>query len=151
MLPPSHTSLIMWDLLFYSLVENIVWPHYSPRGRFVPIKLMLCMLAISILPVSKIILFDFRIVLTMSYFVFFISLYIFIAISSNILRLVCRDQSFCYYSSVCFYAIQCSLSLSPPVLSPKFLSVPISPIKNTPLHCQTQLLPSTTCFQTHKS
>jgi hypothetical protein len=32
------------------------------------------------LPVSKIILFDFRIVLTMSYFVFFISLYIFIAI-----------------------------------------------------------------------
>ena len=35
-----------------------------------PIKLILYMLAVSMLPVSKIILFDFRIVLTMSYFVF---------------------------------------------------------------------------------
>jgi hypothetical protein len=36
----------------------------------VPIKLILCMLAVSMLSVSKIILFDFGIVLTMSYFVF---------------------------------------------------------------------------------
>jgi hypothetical protein len=42
--------------------------------------------------------------------------------------------------------IQCSLGLSPPPfycqprLSPKFLSVRISPIKNTLLYCQTQLL-----------
>ena len=38
-----------------------------------------------------------------------------------------------------------------PRLSPKFSSVPISPIKNTPLYCQTQLPPSTTGFQTQKS
>jgi hypothetical protein len=37
--------------------------------------------------------------------------------------------------------IQCSLGLSPPVLSPKFSSVPISPITNTLLYCQTQLPP----------
>jgi hypothetical protein len=36
-------------------------------------------------------------------------------------------------------------------LSPKFSSVPISPITNTPLYCQTQLLPSATAFQTQKS
>ena len=38
-----------------------------------------------------------------------------------------------------------------PRLSPKFSSVPISPIKNTPLYCQTQLPPSATGFQTQKS
>jgi hypothetical protein len=32
-----------------------------------------------------------------------------------------------------------------------YCSVPISPIKNTPLYCQTQLLPSATGFQTQKS
>ena len=52
--------------------------------------------------------------------------------------------------------IQCSLGLAPPFyrqphLSPKFSSVPISPIKNTPLYCQTQLPPSATGFQTQKS
>ena len=47
-----------------------------------------------------------------------------------------------------FSNIQCSLGLSPPILSPKFSSVPISPIKNTPLYCQTQLPPSATGFQT---
>ena len=53
--------------------------------------------------------------------------------------------------------IQCSLGLSPPPfyrqprLSPKFSSVPISTVKNTPLYCQTQLPPSTTGFQTQKS
>jgi hypothetical protein len=36
-------------------------------------------------------------------------------------------------------------------LSPKFSSVPISPITNTPLYCQTQLPPSATAFQTQKS
>jgi hypothetical protein len=36
-------------------------------------------------------------------------------------------------------------------LSPKFSSVPISSIKNTPLYCQTQLPPSATGFQTQKS
>ena len=36
-------------------------------------------------------------------------------------------------------------------LSPKFSSVPISPITNTPLYCQTQLPPSATGFQTQKS
>jgi hypothetical protein len=35
-----------------------------------------------------------------------------------------------------------------PRLSPKFSSVLISPIKNTLLHCQTQLPPSATGFQT---
>jgi hypothetical protein len=39
--------------------------------------LYICMLAVSMLPVSVIILFDVRIVPTMSYFLFFISLYIF--------------------------------------------------------------------------
>ena len=38
-----------------------------------------------------------------------------------------------------------------PRLSAKFSSVPISPIKNTPLYCQTQLPPSATGFQTQKS
>ena len=38
-----------------------------------------------------------------------------------------------------------------PRLSPKFSSVPISPIKNTLLYCQTQLPPSATGFQTQKS
>jgi hypothetical protein len=38
-----------------------------------------------------------------------------------------------------------------PRLSPKFLSVLISPIKNTLLYCQTQLPPSATGFQTRKS
>jgi hypothetical protein len=38
-----------------------------------------------------------------------------------------------------------------PHLSPKFSSVPISPIKNTPLYCQNQLPPSATGFQTQKS
>ena len=38
-----------------------------------------------------------------------------------------------------------------PRLSPKFSSVPISPVKNTPLYCQTQLPPSATGFQTQKS
>ena len=37
-----------------------------------------------------------------------------------------------------------------PRLSPKFSSVPISPIKNTPLYCQTQLPPSPQVFR-HKS
>ena len=91
--------------------------------------LYICMLGVSMLPVSMIILFDFRIVLTMSYFLFFISLYIFIAISKKIVRLVCLDQSVCYYSSICIYAIQCSLGLSPPVISPKFLSVRFPPLK----------------------
>jgi hypothetical protein len=35
------------------------------------------------------------------------------------------------FSRFLLQIIQCSLSLSPPVLSPKFSSVPISPIKNT--------------------
>ena len=36
-------------------------------------------------------------------------------------------------------------------LLPKFSSVPISPITNTLLYCQTQLPPSATAFQTQKS
>ena len=38
-----------------------------------------------------------------------------------------------------------------PRLSPKFSYVPISPIKNTSLYCQTQLPPSATGFQTLNS
>ena len=38
-----------------------------------------------------------------------------------------------------------------PRLLTKFSSVPISPIKNTLLYCQTQLPPSATGFQTQKS
>ena len=63
----------------------------------------------------------------------------------------------CNASSVCAFFYHC-LYRAPSVyrppfsrLSPKFSSVPISPVKNTPLYCQTQLPPFATGFQTQKS
>jgi hypothetical protein len=79
----KHDLPLTQDLLcegwhFTHLWKTLLWPHHSSRRSFVPIKLMLCkcMIGVSMLPVSTIILFDFRIVPTMCYFLFFISLYI---------------------------------------------------------------------------
>ena len=56
------------------------------------------------------------------------------------------------------FTVQCSLGLSPP--RSRFIAklayrqnsrLPISPIANTQLYCQTQLPPSATAFQTQKS
>ena len=81
-LHPSHSSLSMRALLFYSLVENISMTSSFTKKEICAHKtnyIYISMLALSMLPVSVIILFDVRIVPTptMSYFLFFISLYIF--------------------------------------------------------------------------
>jgi hypothetical protein len=60
------------------------------------------------LPLSVIILLDFRIVPTMWYFLFFISLYIschFYISQFHLSLPFCFDPSFCSYSSGCIYAI----------------------------------------------
>ena len=70
---------------------------------FVPIKLILCtcMIGVWMLPVSKIILFDVRIVPTMCYFLFFIILLSFITGSSVQIN---QEQS-SGISDIIFYAI----------------------------------------------
>jgi hypothetical protein len=73
------------------------------------------------------------------------------------------NQYVCFYHDIAWKSswkrliyIQCSLVLSPPHfianLAYRQNSRPsISPIKNTPLYCQTQLPPSATGFQTQRS
>jgi hypothetical protein len=90
------SRLIMSDLLFYSLVENTCMTSSLTKKELCTHKancmLYICMLAVSRLPVSKIILFDFGIVSTMYYFLFFISLYISCHFFLFFLRLVDDDM-----------------------------------------------------------
>ena len=75
-----HPQVLLCEIRYIiHLWKTLVWPHHSPRRSFVSIKQMLyiCMLGVSMLPVSTSILLDFRIVPTMSYYKFIISLYIF--------------------------------------------------------------------------
>ena len=62
-----------------------------------------------------------------------------------------------YFNKICDNNVYTVLPRS---IAPRFIAnlayrqnsrLPISPIKNTPLYCQTQLPPSATGFQTQKS
>ena len=68
--------------------------------------------------------------------------------------IICLTKKNPVYGIYCLYSAP-SVYRPPfyhqPRLSPNFSSVPISPIKNTPLYCQTRLPPSATGFQTQKS
>ena len=111
----------MWGLTFQSLVENTLMTSSFTKREFCDHKtnyIYICMIGVSMLPVSTIILFHFGIVPKMCYFLFFISLYIFchffyffatswwwyVYISRFHLSLpVCLEPSFCSQSAGCIY------------------------------------------------